>query len=58
MQQALIKEGAIRVDVVRLGEYDQYGTIALRDPVLEHFKSDELLLVDEVITELRPQKGN
>src|ERR1700677_2825411 len=34
VRNALIKEGAIRVDVVRLGEYDQYRTIALRPPVI------------------------
>jgi hypothetical protein len=55
VQAALVREGAIRVDLVKIAGYDQHRTIALREPVLEHFKTDELLLVDEIIAELRQQ---
>lgn len=51
-------EGAIRIDRIDLGNgFQQHRTVALRDPVLEHFTTDELLIVDEVIAELRDQNA-
>lgn len=58
IRQELVSEGAIRVDYVNVGPYEQHRTIALREPVLEHFTKDELLLVDEVISELWRQNAN
>lgn len=57
IQGELIREGAIRIDIVKIGGYDQKRTIALRKPVLQHFTDDELQLVDEVIGELWPQNA-
>jgi hypothetical protein len=56
VRQELIDEGAIRLDVIKIGDdLEQHRTIALRPPVLSHFTQDELDLVDEVIAELRSQ---
>jgi hypothetical protein len=51
----LIAEGAIRLDKIMLGDGFEHRIVALRRPVLEHFTSDEISLVDEVIMELWPQ---
>lgn len=53
----LVREGAIRIDKVQLGNLTQIRTVALREPILSHFTPDELLLVDEVIRELWPQNA-
>jgi hypothetical protein len=37
--------------------YEQHRIIANRDPVMEHFTTDEVALVDEVINELLPQNA-
>jgi hypothetical protein len=57
IRSELESEGAIRVHIVSIGGYEQHRTVALREPVLSHFSSDELLLVDEVIKELWPQNA-
>lgn len=54
----LVNEGAIRVDEIRLPDGKvQHRTIALREPVLDHFVSDEIALVDRVIDDLWGQNG-
>ena len=56
VRDKLISEGAIRLDKISLGNgLEQHRIVALRRPVLEHFTSDEIALVDEVIKELWPQ---
>ena len=56
VRDKLISEGAIRLDKISLGHgLEQHRIVALRRPVLEHFTSDEIALVDEVIKELWPQ---
>jgi Protein of unknown function (DUF4065) len=56
VRNKLISEGAIRLDKIGLGYgLEQHRIVALRRPVLEHFTSDEIALVDEVIKELWPQ---
>jgi hypothetical protein len=52
IRRELEQEGAIRVETLHIGEWEQHRTVALRDPVLAHFTSDELALVDAVISEL------
>ena len=51
-RNALVEEGAIRIDRVPIGSLMQDRTIALRPAVLSHFSVDELILVDQVIEEL------
>ena len=52
----LEREGAIQVVVERApGGLPQHRTVALREPVLEHFTKDELAIVDEVIRDLWSQ---
>ena len=46
VQRALVSEGAIRIEVESVGPHEQHRTVALRDPVLEHFTRDELHVVD------------
>lgn len=48
----LVEEGAIEIRRVQVGSLIQERTVALRDPVLEHFATDELQHVDAVIAEL------
>lgn len=56
VRQDLVSEGALEISRVPLSNgYEQHRTIAKRDPVLSHFSLDEILLVNEVIDELRPQ---
>jgi hypothetical protein len=55
VRRELEREGAIRVDTVMMGPVEQKRTVALRAPVLEHFTRDELLLVDQVISDLWSQ---
>jgi hypothetical protein len=56
VRNKLISEGAIRLDKISLGHgLEQHRIVALRRPVLEHFTSDEIALVDEIIKELWPQ---
>ena len=57
VRRALINEGAIRVEKVHVGPYEQHRIIALRDPVMQYFAADEVALVDEVISELWPQNA-
>lgn len=57
VRSELIEEGALRLDRVPRGPYTQDRTVALREPVLAHFKADEIALVDEVIKELWTQNG-
>lgn len=57
VRDALVQEGAIRLEKVPVGNVEQRRTVALRPPVLEHFTTDEILLVDEVIRELWPQNA-
>jgi hypothetical protein len=56
IRRELLAERAIDLHKIDLGSgYVQHRIVALRDPVIEHFTSDELSLVDEVINELRQQ---
>lgn len=53
VRKALIEEGAIRLDRIPLAPGITLDkTVALRAPALEHFTSDEIAVVDEVIKEL------
>jgi hypothetical protein len=54
----LVIEGAIAVEKVTIGDYEQHRTVALREAVTDHFTADELFLVDEVIDELWPQNAS
>lgn len=54
VRRELQSEGAIRLEIVDRG-YDQHRTVALREPVIEHFTRDELDIVDGVIRELWDQ---
>ena len=51
----LVEEGAIRIDRVPIGNLMQDRTIALRSPVMTHFSEDEVILVDQVVSELWSQ---
>ncbi len=57
VRRELIEEGAIRLDTVPRGPYEQDRTVALRAPALTLFTADEIALVDEVIRELWSQNG-
>lgn len=57
VRRALVEEGAIRVDRQPYGNYEQHRTVALRDAALGLFTEDEILLVDEVISDLWRQNG-
>jgi hypothetical protein len=57
IRRELESEGAIHIEHVPLGDLEQHRTVALRQPVLEHFTSDELQVVDEVINELWEQSA-
>lgn len=57
VRNALIQEGALKIEYVRIGNVEQHRTIALRDPVLSHFTEDEIALVDSVIKELWNQNA-
>ncbi|WFU40835.1 Panacea domain-containing protein [Bradyrhizobium sp. CB82] len=58
IRRELEAEGAIKIEHVDLGNgYEQHRTVALREPVLEHFTADELQVVDEVIKELWNQNA-
>ena len=52
VRRDLISEGALEIQKVQIGPYEQDRTVAKRDPVLDHFTGDEIHLVDEVIAEL------
>lgn len=57
-RQQLEEEGAIRIDRLPVGaDKNQHRTVALRDPVLDHFTADEIGLVDQVISELWEQNA-
>lgn len=58
VRSALVREGAIRIDKAPVGHYEQHRTVALREPVLEHFTADEIHLVDEVIKDLWSQNAS
>lgn len=59
IRDELVSEGAIRIDRIAMpGGREQHRTVALREPVLEHFTSDELQIVDEVIEELWRQNAS
>lgn len=59
IRRELEAEGAIRLERVTLPNgYVQHRTIALRDPVLEHFTADEIQIVDSVIAELWNQNAS
>ena len=53
----LVEEGALRLDTLPKGPYEQNRTVALRAPVLDLFTADEIALVDEVIKEFWTQNG-
>lgn len=56
VRRELEREGALRIQKeMAPGGMELRRTIPLREPVLDHFTRDELLLVDEVITELWAQ---
>jgi hypothetical protein len=57
ISQELAKEGAVRFEQVMLGDRKQIRTIALREPIMQHFSEDEILLVDEVIRTLWAQNA-
>jgi len=58
VRRELEREGAITiVKVPAPGGLEQHRTVALREPVLEHFTGDEIALVDEVIRELWHQNA-
>lgn len=57
VRRQLQEEGAIRIEVRIVGGRDQHRTVALRPAVMAHFKDDEILLIDEVITDLWSQNG-
>lgn len=53
VRRELMDEGAITLDKVRIGDYNQIRTIAHRQAALSLFSDDEISIVDEVIEELR-----
>lgn len=58
VRSQLEAEGAIRIDRIDFdGRVEQHRTVALREPVLDHFTSDEIDLVNEVISELWEQNA-
>jgi Protein of unknown function (DUF4065) len=57
ISRELVKEGALRFERVTLGGHEEIRTIALREPVMQHFSRDEIILVDEVIQTLWPQNA-
>lgn len=59
VERELIEEGAIRVDEVDLGlgRYRQKRTVAMREPEMRLFTSDEIALVDGVIHDLWSQNA-
>jgi hypothetical protein len=58
IRRELENERAIRVERITLSNgFEQHRTIALREPILEHFTTDELQIVDEVIHELWQQNA-
>jgi hypothetical protein len=55
IREELVREGVIRIDYVPMGNFEQHRIVALRKSVLDHFTSDEINIVDEVIKEMWPQ---
>jgi hypothetical protein len=53
----LLEEGAIEIKRVPLGRLTQERTVALREPILEHFTADEIHIVDTVIDDLWNQSA-
>src|SRR5271165_6448352 len=53
IRDALVREGVIRIDYVPMGNYEQHRIVAQRkSAALDHFTSDEIAIVDEVIKEM------
>jgi len=57
IQNELVSEGAIRIDKVKFGDFEQHRTVPLRRAVTELFTEDEIILVDKVINELWHQNA-
>jgi hypothetical protein len=58
VRSSLEAEGAIRLERLPAGNYQQHRTIALRPAAMSLFSEDEVALVDEVISDLWGQNGN
>jgi Protein of unknown function (DUF4065) len=57
IQNELVAEGAIHIDKVQFGDFEQHRTIPLRRAIIELFTEDEIILVDEVISDLWQQNA-
>ena len=57
VRRSLESEGALRVELVQVGNHTQHRTIALRPAAMSLFTEDEIALVDEVIEKLWNQNG-
>jgi Protein of unknown function (DUF4065) len=57
IQNELVAEGAIRIEKVQYGDFEQHRTIPLRRAVIEIFTEDEIILVDKVINDLWQQNA-
>ncbi len=57
IRDALIEEGALRLDYVPVGGVMQHRTVAMRPAILSLFTEDELQIVDGVISDLWSQNG-
>ena len=57
VRRALEAEGAIRLDFLPAGNYEQHRTVALREAAMSLFSEDEIALVDQVISDLWHQNG-
>ncbi|MCI0555018.1 MAG: hypothetical protein L0287_29065, partial [Anaerolineae bacterium] len=57
IQNDLVAEGAIRIERVQFGDFEQHRTIPLRRAVIELFTEDEIILVDKVINDLWQQNA-
>jgi Protein of unknown function (DUF4065) len=57
VRRQLESEGAIKLEILPAGNYERHRTVALRSAAMSLFAEDEILLIDEVISDLWDQNG-